>query len=156
MKISIGIDPGMTGAIAAINAQTRELLEIADTPTVKKKLYDLSAMADVIRRMALMGDAVVTLEQAQAMPGQGVSSTFSTGRSFGLWEGILGRSTSPFAPFALLCGQGSFSPECRARGKPGQFSSPCECSPGSSLFLRAADRRGTDAPTPLVWRITEQ
>ena len=33
---------------------------------------------------------LVTLEQAQSMPGQGVTSTFSTGRGFGIWEGVLG------------------------------------------------------------------
>jgi crossover junction endodeoxyribonuclease RuvC len=39
---------------------------------------------------------VVTLEQAQAMPGQGVTSTFSTGRGFGVWEGILGALDVPY------------------------------------------------------------
>ena len=38
----------------------------------------------------------VTLEQAQAMPGQGVSSTFSTGRGFGVWEGVLGALDVPY------------------------------------------------------------
>jgi crossover junction endodeoxyribonuclease RuvC len=92
-QVSIGIDPGLKGAIAAINAQTLEVLDVYDTPTVTsggKRLYDISEMAAIVRHMSLLGVAVVTLEQAQAMPGQGVTSTFATGRGFGIWEGVLG------------------------------------------------------------------
>jgi crossover junction endodeoxyribonuclease RuvC len=99
MKISIGIDPGFDGAIAAINAGSLEVLELMDTPVVTsegKRLYDISEMAAVIRHMSLLGVAVVTLEQAQAMPGQGVTSTFSTGRGFGIWEGVLGALDVPY------------------------------------------------------------
>ena len=99
MRVSIGIDPGLSGAIAAINATTLEPLEVIDTPVVTsegKRLYDAGAMADAIRRMSLLGGAVVSLEQAQAMPGQGVSSTFSTGYGFGIWEGILSALDVPY------------------------------------------------------------
>jgi hypothetical protein len=82
-KISIGIDPGINGAIAGIDAGSLEVIEVMDTPVITsegKRLYDIGGMADAIRHLSLLGDAVVILEQAQAMPGQGVSSTFSTGR----------------------------------------------------------------------------
>jgi crossover junction endodeoxyribonuclease RuvC len=98
VKISVGIDPGITGAVAAINARTLEVLELVDTPVLTvegKRLYDIGGMADIVRHVALMGDAVFILEQAQSMPGQGVSSTFSTGRGFGIWEGILGALSVP-------------------------------------------------------------
>jgi crossover junction endodeoxyribonuclease RuvC len=98
-KISIGIDPGINGAIAAIDAATLEALEVLDTPTITsegRKLFDISAMADAVRHVSLFGDAVIVLEQAQAMPGQGVTSTFSTGRSFGIWEGILSALDLPY------------------------------------------------------------
>ena len=98
-RISVGIDPGLSGAIAAINAGSLELLEVVDTPVITsegKRLYDIGGMADAIRHMSLLGDAVVILEQAQAMPGQGVSSTFSTGRGFGIWEGVLSALDVPY------------------------------------------------------------
>ena len=98
-KILIGIDPGLGGAVAAINAGSLEPLEVMDTPVVVsegKRLYDIGGMADAIRHMSLFGDAVVILEQAQAMPGQGVSSTFSTGRGFGIWEGVLSALDVPY------------------------------------------------------------
>jgi crossover junction endodeoxyribonuclease RuvC len=53
-------------------------------------------MADAIRHLSLFGDAVVILEQAQAMPHQGVSSTFATGRGFGIWEGVLSALDVPY------------------------------------------------------------
>ena len=98
-RILIGIDPGLSGAVAAINAGSLEPLEVVDTPVITsegKRLYDIGGMADVIRHMSLFGDAVVILEQAQAMPGQGVLSTFSTGRGFGIWEGVLSALDVPY------------------------------------------------------------
>jgi crossover junction endodeoxyribonuclease RuvC len=98
-RVSIGIDPGIKGAIAAIDAHTLEVIEVADTPVIasgNKRLYDISEMTAIIRRVSLPGTAVVTLECAQAMPGQGVTSTFSTGRGFGIWEGILGALDVPY------------------------------------------------------------
>jgi crossover junction endodeoxyribonuclease RuvC len=71
------------------------VIEVTDTPVVEG-MYDISEMAAVIRHMSLLGVAVVTLEQAQAMPGQGVTSTFSTGRGFGIWEGVLGALDVPY------------------------------------------------------------
>jgi crossover junction endodeoxyribonuclease RuvC len=100
VSIIAGIDPGMSGAVAAIERDTLRIVEIADTPVVsdgKKKHYDCNAMAALIRRIALTGSSLsVCLEQAQAMPGQGVSSTFSTGRGFGIWEGVLSALDVPY------------------------------------------------------------
>jgi crossover junction endodeoxyribonuclease RuvC len=98
-RVVIGIDPGLCGAVAAIDADTLEALGLEDTPLVisgGKRLYDTDGMAALIRRMSLFGAASAVLEQAQAMPGQGVSSTFSTGRGFGIWEGILGALSVPY------------------------------------------------------------
>jgi crossover junction endodeoxyribonuclease RuvC len=94
-QVSVGIDPGYKGAIAAINAQTLEVIEVTDAPVVEG-MYDISEMSAVVRHISLLGVAVFTLEQAQAMPGQGVSSTFSTGRGFGIWEGVLGALGVPY------------------------------------------------------------
>jgi crossover junction endodeoxyribonuclease RuvC len=99
MNISVGIDPGISGAIAAVGVKTLEVLSLVDTPVFVaggKKLYDIAEMTAAIRRVCLLGDAVVTLEQGQAMPGQGVVSTFSTGWSFGIWEGILSALGVPY------------------------------------------------------------
>lgn len=100
MKLSIGIDPGMSGAIAVINADTREVLDVLDCPTMQlektKRDYNTPKMAEILRKYAIKNTAFVTIERAQAMPGQGVTSTFHTGRGYGVWLGILGALEIPF------------------------------------------------------------
>lgn len=100
--ISIGIDPGLHGAIVAIDDSYR-LLFYSDCPVIvntktkegkKSTTYEFAppTMADVLRTTT---EGYPTcrikawLERAGAMPKQGLSSTFKTGRGFGLWEGML-------------------------------------------------------------------
>lgn len=75
----IGIDPGKDGAIAVLEGD--ELMNISDMP------YMLDTTREIIRLM--QGNKFVALEAQQAMPKQGVSSTFTTGQGFGRLEGLL-------------------------------------------------------------------
>jgi len=52
---------------------------------VVERAYRPKAMADLLAELA---PDLVVLEQQQPMPGQGVTSTYSTGYGFGLWEGV--------------------------------------------------------------------
>lgn len=96
----IGIDPGLSGAVAIISSDGEATIH--DTPTTKvksgkknKNMYVESLMADILRQYA--GDNVeVKLEKAQSMPKQGVASTFSTGEGYGLWRGILAALRMPY------------------------------------------------------------
>ena len=91
MSIYIGIDPGLSGAIAVLQGDLA--LEVFDMPTfsvkrgkgVKKEL-DLGRLADIIYRLP---NARAWVELVGAMPGQGVSSMFSFGKSYGATLGIL-------------------------------------------------------------------
>ena len=97
--IIIGIDPGMSGAIAAVDEKTHEILRVEDTPTfliAKVREYDIVGMADLLRSISLGRPSRVVLEQAQAMPKQGVTSTFHFGRGYGIWLGILGTLQMPY------------------------------------------------------------
>jgi crossover junction endodeoxyribonuclease RuvC len=91
--IYIGIDPGLDGAIAFFDLDKGHLSMI-DMPTVEiirngKKKRELNAqlVANVFRCVG--GDMTAVLERVNAMPGQGVSSVFSFGRSSGIVEGVL-------------------------------------------------------------------
>jgi hypothetical protein len=87
--IWIGIDPGLDGAIAVICEGAITLL---DTPTVsngKKRDMDLYAIVRLLRGLTNCQDAMAVIESVHSMPGQGVSSTFSFGKGFGMWLGIL-------------------------------------------------------------------
>ena len=98
--ITIGIDNGLKGAIVAINDDYK-LLAWYDTPTIQlkkgkkiKNQYAPATMVSIIESILLehapsKEKVIVWLEMAQAMPKQGLSSTFTTGRGFGLWEGIV-------------------------------------------------------------------
>ena len=91
----LGIDPGLSGAVTALDNKG-VLLWVEDTPTVKagkKTIYDAPRMASILSREK---GVTVTIEQAQGMPGQGITSTFRIGEGFGLWLGLIAALGIPF------------------------------------------------------------
>jgi crossover junction endodeoxyribonuclease RuvC len=90
--IILGIDPGLSGALAFLNTMTGEIA-VEDMPTVtvmrnRKEKREVSAQlvaAIVVKRHV----EAAFLEKVNAMAGQGVSSVFSFGRSAGIIEGVL-------------------------------------------------------------------
>ena len=95
----IGIDPGLNGFVACVeNADT--VLWTAATPTIstgKKRQYDICKMVGLIEDdLVYSFPDMVIIEKQQAMPKQGVSSTFRTGVGFGLWEGIIAALGLPY------------------------------------------------------------
>jgi crossover junction endodeoxyribonuclease RuvC len=92
MTTYAGIDPGLSGAIAFFNPD-KGLLIVHDMPTVEvtrngKKKNEINAYALANLFPVLATDEAV-LERVGAMPGQGVTSVFSFGRSVGIVEGVL-------------------------------------------------------------------
>jgi crossover junction endodeoxyribonuclease RuvC len=95
----IGIDPGLTGGIAALWG--REILAVKDMP-VSAKLYgkgdevNCAELASILMDMRVAGKPVrVILEQVGSMPGQGVASMFSFGDSNGAVRGVCGTLQYP-------------------------------------------------------------
>lgn len=90
----IGIDPGLTGALAVLGAKSGRLIALEDLPVMRKGFSDKrnqidpNGLARIFRRYR--NHCEVTLEMAQAMPKQGVSSTFIIGHTAGIIEGVLG------------------------------------------------------------------
>lgn len=91
MTTFVGIDPGLTGAWAAIDSAGK-VVRIDDIPTMAsggkgakvQRQVNPAALAADLRSLMSDGDAVmVALERTSAMPGQGVSSMFSMGDSYG-------------------------------------------------------------------------
>jgi crossover junction endodeoxyribonuclease RuvC len=97
MTVYIGIDPGLTGAVAVI---TDEGVEVFDTPTVKVKReeYLEAEMVDTIRgiQSACPPPAFAVIEGQQAMPGQGLSSALRLGLGWGLWRMALSALSIPY------------------------------------------------------------
>jgi hypothetical protein len=97
MTLIIGIDPGLSGAIAAIKPSGS--IELHDCPVLKvgkKNTYNPAGMAMLLRQYQESYPLLlVGLEKVHSMPGQGVSSTFCFGEGFGVWLGILAALNLP-------------------------------------------------------------
>ena len=91
MKI-IGIDPGLSGAIAIL--ENNKVLNIFDMPVMSegkknKRQLNSALLVNIIRENIEKNDEVtVIVEQVNAMPGQGVTSMFNFGQTFGAIKGI--------------------------------------------------------------------
>lgn len=90
----IGVDPGLTGAIGFLRDGV--FTGVEDMPVVLKGVGSVknevspSGMKTLIKERLQPGDAVVAvLEKVGAMPGQGVSSVFSLGDSYGAARAVL-------------------------------------------------------------------
>jgi crossover junction endodeoxyribonuclease RuvC len=91
MKI-IGIDPGLSGAIAVLeNNKVISMFEMPVMPEGKKNKRQLNSaqLAKLLKNYISKNEEVsVVVEQVNAMPGQGVTSMFNFGQTFGAIKGI--------------------------------------------------------------------
>lgn len=92
MKIYLGIDPGLKGALAAVR-EDGCLLYVDDTPSAKVTRgndYVVGAMVSLARVASIHGDvAAVGIELQGARPGEHRGSGVKIGRGQGIWEGIV-------------------------------------------------------------------
>lgn len=93
--VYIGIDPGLSGALAFWNTATNRF-DVVDMPTVAitrngktRRAIECVELASLIDLYSHGSDAIAYVEQVGAMPGQGVTSMFTFGRSVGVVEGEL-------------------------------------------------------------------
>ena len=90
----IGIDPGISGSICFF--ENGKILEVIEMPTMtdgkknKKQVNGAQIYNEVLKRINnnLSQNIRVVIEQVSAMPGQGVTSMFNFGQSFGILKGI--------------------------------------------------------------------
>ncbi len=90
----IGIDPGISGSICFF--ENGKILDVVEMPTMtdgkkNKKQVNGSQIYNEITKRVNQTDKKnirVVIEQVSAMPGQGVTSMFNFGQSFGLLKGI--------------------------------------------------------------------
>lgn len=94
-RVTIGIDPGQTGALAVL--ADGEFDRFIDMPTVARRAGGLqinaAGLAASLRGLMHAHRGAYTLailEQVGAMPKQGVASTFRFGQSDGVVRGVLG------------------------------------------------------------------
>jgi crossover junction endodeoxyribonuclease RuvC len=90
----IGIDPGISGAICFFDeGKVKEILDMpvmAEGKKNKKQINGPQIYNEISSRISKFQkkDIIVVIEQVSAMPGQGVTSMFNFGQSFGVLKGI--------------------------------------------------------------------
>tara|TARA_B100000780_G_C20812829_1_gene322952 strand:- start:68 stop:556 length:489 start_codon:yes stop_codon:yes gene_type:complete len=88
----IGIDPGLSGGIAILeDKKIKELFDMPVMPDGKKNKRQLNSalLVKLIKdNIKDLEDTVMIVEQVNAMPGQGVTSMFNFGQTFGAIKGI--------------------------------------------------------------------
>ena len=90
----IGIDPGISGSICFF--QDGKINDVVEMPTMtegkknKKQVNGSQIFNEISNRTKKIDreDIRVVIEQVSAMPGQGVTSMFNFGQSFGILKGI--------------------------------------------------------------------
>ena len=89
----IGIDPGISGSICFF--KDGRILEVIEMPVMtdgkknKKQVNGAQIYNEFLKRVNKKEDEIrVVIEQVSAMPGQGVTSMFNFGQSFGILKGI--------------------------------------------------------------------
>ena len=90
----IGIDPGISGSICFF--ENGKILDVVEMPTMtegkknKRQANGSQIYNEIIKRInkTEKQNIRVIIEQVSAMPGQGVTSMFNFGQSFGILKGI--------------------------------------------------------------------
>ncbi len=90
----IGIDPGISGSICFL--QDGKILDVIEMPTMiegkknKKQVNGSQIYNEICKRINKIEkqEIRIVIEQVSAMPGQGVTSMFNFGQSFGILKGI--------------------------------------------------------------------
>lgn len=112
-SIFLGIDPGLTGALAVLSDDLK-IIKFYDTPVLvvmsaKKKRQQMNApmiriMFEEIRSV-YGSDLLAVIEKVSAMPsthegdkgtGMGATSAFNYGKGVGIWLGLLAGCQIPF------------------------------------------------------------
>ena len=90
----IGIDPGISGSICFF--QDGKIVDVVEMPTMtegkknKKQVNGSQIFNEISEKIKKLDkkEVKVVIEQVSAMPGQGVTSMFNFGQSFGILKGI--------------------------------------------------------------------
>ena len=90
----IGIDPGISGAICFL--EDGKIIDVIEMPSMaegkknKKQVNGNQLFNEIKSRLIEINEeeACVVVEHVNAMPGQGVTSMFNFGQSFGVIKGI--------------------------------------------------------------------
>ena len=145
----LGVDPGVTGALAVLRVDDdgQQRVSVIPTPVLwirigssRRRRYEIAPLLDTLRGLPAI--ALACVEEQHARPGQGVTSTFATGYGWGLWSACLVATRIPFVAihprrWRALVGL-SHGADYRARKRQVCLAA-CRRFPGSAIQLDHAD-----------------
>ena len=107
----IGIDPGISGSICFF--QDGIIKDVIEMPTMtdgkknKRQVNGAQIFNEITERINKFDkkNIKVVIEQVSAMPGQGVTSMFNFGQSFGILKGYAAQCIYLFIMLGLLSGK---------------------------------------------------
>ena len=91
MTIVMGVDPGISGAVAFYYTQAPERISVYDVPVAGGEI-DAAGLANMI---ATDRPDAAMVERVSAMPKQGVTSSFNFGKAYGYVLGVIGTMRVP-------------------------------------------------------------
>ena len=142
-----GIDPGLSGAIALFD-MIEGHVEVFDMPVMeinKKRQVNPQLLTNILEQH----DCPVFIEQVGARPGQGVSSMFNFGKSYGICLGVAAGLKLPTTTVTPVVWQRACKVE---KGKDGNRLRACQMFPSfSDLFARKKDDGRADAALIAYW-----
>lgn len=152
MTITIGVDPGKTGAIALLDSYS-QLVTVHDMPlaggivsaTLLAQLEEWQRDGDSL----FGGFGTAVIEDVHSMPKQGVASSFGFGRSKGVAEGVFAGAGRPLVYVA----PGKWKKDLRlSADKDGARRRAIELWPGKAqLFARVKDDGRAEAALIALW-----
>ena len=151
--ITVGIDPGLSGAIAFFDRDAGTL-QVFDMPTVEitrngKKKNEVAAQALALMfRPFVDCQMSIYLERVNAMKGQGVTSVFSFGRSTGIVEGVVSWLSSPLTLVAPQLWQKAVG---LRDGKDGSRLRAMELFPAYAELFRLKKAHGRSDAALIAW-----
>ena len=149
MTFTIGVDPGLSGAVAYVD-YSGALVDTYDMPVVAGQVSaQLLADAECWDNGSF---GTVVIEDVHAMPKQGVTSSFNFGRSKGVVEGVFAAAGRPIvyvppAKWKRALGLSKDKGACRRRA--------IELWPAhADKFARARDDGRAEAALIALWYVT--
>jgi crossover junction endodeoxyribonuclease RuvC len=116
MTVVMGVDPGVSGAVAFFFPMVPSRIAVDDVPVAGGEI-NVNELARIIR---IHRPTLAVIERVSAMPGQGVVSMFNFGRSYGDVRGVIGAMDIPLhfvtpQKWKKHFGLSSDKDECRLR-----------------------------------------
>jgi crossover junction endodeoxyribonuclease RuvC len=96
MTLVLGVDPGLTGALALVETEGPRLVAVLDMPVIRYGKATIIDGARILDWLDGRGISAIVIEDVHSMPAngltgrrQGIASTFAFGRAVGGVEAVL-------------------------------------------------------------------